>query len=170
MDKSYPNVLRLKFKERQRSVILVTNNNIYIVDDYGVVTDPADSATVSSTRKFMTSTVPVESSKEIYVVTATSTIFQKGQEVISKDRVRGWLNLATKLRDAGIWFKALEPQVQDTNLIKIVLKENKRVLMDLNLSWEGQIESLRQFISSKPNWEDIHEYIDVRVQGRIYYR
>ena len=170
VDKSYPNILRLKLKERQRSVILVTNNNIYIVDDYGVVTDPADSAMVSSTRKFLTSTVPVELSKEIYVVTATSTIFQKGQVVVSMDMVRGWLNLAIKLRDAGIWFKALEPQIQDVNLIKIVLKENKRVLMDLNLPWEGQIESLRQFILSKPKWEEINEYIDVRVQGRIYYR
>jgi len=170
VDKLYPNILRLKIKERQRSVILVTNNNIYIVDDYGVVSDPADSATVSSTRKFLTSSVPVETSKEIYILTATSTVYQKGQEVVSMEQVRGWLNLAAKLRYVGIWFKALEPQTDDVNLIKIVLKENKRVLMDMGLPIESQIETLRQFILSKPKWEDINDYIDVRVQGRIYYK
>jgi hypothetical protein len=170
VDKTYPNILRLKIKERQRSVVLITKNEFYVVDDYGVVTDVADSATVSTTRLYLTSTVPVDSPKEIYVIMPTSDYLQKGQEFVGAAQVRGWLDLGAKLRDAGIWFKALEPQYATSTMVQVILKENARVRIDLNDQLDGQVETLRQFILAKPKWEDIKEYIDVRIPGRIYYK
>ncbi len=170
VDKKYPNILRLKIWERQRSVILVTNNNYYIVDDYGVVTDLADEATVSSTKRFLTSTTPIESSKEIYVYVSTSTQFNKGQEVLASNKARALLDIAAKLRDAGIWFKALEYDPMDVGAFKIVLKQDKRVIFDLTDALDAQIETLRSYIASKPKWEDIKEYIDVRIPGRVYFK
>lgn len=170
VDKSYPNILRLKIWERQRSVVLVTNNQIYVVDDYGVITDLADDATVSTTKKYLTSTTPIETSKEIYVFLPTSTLMVKGQELFASERVRGLLDLSAKLRDAGIWFKTLDIQYDDPGALSIILKQDKRVLFDLDESVDAQIETLRSYIASKPKWEDIKEYIDVRVPGRIYYK
>ena len=132
VDKSYPNILRLKIKERQRSVILVTKNNIYIVDDYGVITDYADEATASTTKKFLSSKVPVDSLKEIFVVAPTSTIYELGFEYTNTKRVRNWLDLATQLRDAGIWFKAL---YLETNLLYSTIQSKK---------WSVQLISTKQ--------------------------
>lgn len=170
VDKVYPNILRLKIEERQRSVILVTNNKIYIVDDYGVITDYADEATESTTKDFLSSSVPVDTLKEIFVIAPTSTIYEKGFEYTNSKRVRSWLDLSKKLRDAGIWFKALYLSENELGLVKIILKENKDVIIDADAPLDIQVETLRQFIQSKPKWDEIHEYIDVRIPGRIYYK
>lgn len=170
VDKTYPNILRLKIKERQRSVVLITKNEFYVVDDYGVVTDVADPATASTTRLYLTSTVPVDSPKEIYVIVPTNGFLSRGQEFVDPNHVRAWLDLGAKLRDAGIWFKALEPQYATSTMIQVILKENARVKIDLNDQLDGQVETLRQFVLAKPKWEDIKEYIDVRIPGRIYYK
>ncbi len=170
VDKVYPNILRLKIEERQRSVILVTNNKIYIVDDYGVITDYADEAIASTTRNYLSSSVPVDTLKEIFVIAPTSTIYEKGFEYTNSNRVRSWLDLSKKLRDAGIWFKALYLSDSELGLVKIILKENKDVIIDADAPLDIQVETLRQFIQSKPKWDDIHEYIDVRIPGRIYYK
>ncbi len=170
VDKTYPNILRLMIEERQRSVVLVTNNQIYVVDDYGVITDVADDAMTSTTRNFLTSDTPIETSKEIYVHYPTSTQMAKGQEIFGSERVRGLLDLSAKLRDTGIWFKTLNIEYGDPASISIILKQNKKVLLALDQTIDAQIETLRSFIASKPKWEEITEYIDVRVPGRIYYK
>jgi POTRA domain, FtsQ-type len=170
VDKSYPNILRLKIKERQRSVILVTKNKIYIVDDYGVITDFADEVTASTTKNFLSSTVPLDTLKEIFVIAPTSTIYTKGFEYTDSQRVRNWLELVEKLREAGIWFKALYLDENEAGIVRIILRENKDVVIDVDAPLDIQIETLRQFIQSKPKWEDIHEYIDVRIPGRIYFK
>lgn len=170
VDKLYPNILRLKIKERQRSVVLITKNAVYVVDDYGVVTDLADDNLISSTRRILTSSSPVDAPKEIFVITSVTTTYTKGQEYTDSQKVRQWLDTANKLRDAGIWFKALDIGMGPSTAVSVVLKENKTVLMELDDVLDAQIETLRQFIASKPNWDDIHEYIDVRVPGKIYYK
>ncbi|MFZ6014815.1 MAG: cell division protein FtsQ/DivIB [Patescibacteria group bacterium] len=170
VDKEYPNILRLKLQERQRSVILVSKNQIYIVDDYGVITSLADSGTASSTKLYLTSSAPIESSKEIYIIAPTSTDYQIGFEYTKPEIVRSWLDLAKDLRDSGIWFKAIELDLDFDSMVKVILKENKKVYFDMSEAAVMQIETLRQFIQTKPNWDDIHEYIDVRVPGRIYYK
>ncbi len=170
VDKIYPNILRLKIKERQRSVILVTRNKIYIVDDYGVITDYADQATVSTTREFLSSSVPVDSLKEIFVIMPTSTDYEIGLKYTDTNIVRGWLDLAEKLRNSGIWFKAIQINDSEPGILHIILKENKDVIMDEDISLEAQIDTLRQFIQTKPAWDDIQEYVDVRIPGRIYYK
>ncbi len=170
VDKSYPNILRLKIKERQRSVVLVTNTDIYIVDDYGVISDRADTSTAATTRQFLTGTTPIETSKEIYVIAPISASFEKGQSFASSTRVRAWLELGNKLRDAGVWFRALQIQPEPLNTLYVILKENKNVILDLDQPVDGQVETLRQFILTKPKWSDINEYIDVRIPGKIYYK
>lgn len=170
VDKIYPNILRLKIKERQRSVILVTRNKIYIVDDYGVITDYADQATVSTTREFLSSLVPVDSLKEIFVIAPTSTNYEIGWQYTDTHNVRRWLDLAEKLRIAGIWFKAIQLNDDEPGILRVILKENKDVIMDEDISLDSQIDTLRQFMQSKPVWDDIHEYVDVRIPGRIYYK
>jgi hypothetical protein len=170
VDKVYPNILRLMIKERQRSVILVTKNKIYIVDDYGVITDYADEQITADTKNFLSSPVPVDSLKEIFVVAPTSTIYEKGFEYTDSKRVRNWLDLAEGLREAGIWFKAFYLDENDSGILRIILKENKDVIFDSEAPQDAQIETLRQFIQAKPAWDDIHEYIDVRIPGRIYYK
>ncbi len=170
VDKIYPNILRLNIKERQRSVILVSKNKIYIVDDYGFIIDLADQAMISSTREFLSSTTPVDSLKEIFIITPTSTNFEIGSRYSSTEVVRGWLDLAEKLRNSGIWFKAIQINDNEPDILHIILKENKDVILDEGISLEAQIDTLRQFIQTKPDWNNIHEYVDVRIPGRIYYK
>lgn len=170
VDKSYPNILRLKIIERQRSVVLITKNNMYVVDDYGVVTDFADATTTSITRQFLISPSPVNTPKEIYVITSVTTTYDKNQVFTDSTMVRKWLVAANKLRDAGIWFKALDIGLKPSDAISIILKENKNVLFEMDDTLDTQIETLRAFLASKPKLDQIYEYIDVRVPGKIYYK
>lgn len=170
VDKIYPNILRLKITERQRSVVLVTNTDIYVVDDYGVISERANTSTVAATRQFLTGATSVETSKEIYVISPTSTSLEKGQSFSSSTRVRAWLELGSELRDAGIWFRALQIQPEPLNTLYVILKENKNVILDLDQPVDAQIETLRQFILTKPKWNEINDYIDVRIPGKIYYK
>lgn len=170
VDKFYPNILRLKIKERQRSVVLVTKNSIYIVDDYGAVSDVADDALASSTRHLLTSPSPYDASKEIFVLTSVTTTYAKGQVYADSSMVRRWLEMANKLRDAGIWFKALDTGTGPQEAISVILKENKSVLMVMDDLVDAQIETLRQYLATKPKLDDVREYIDVRVPGKVYYK
>lgn len=170
VDKSYPNILRLKIKERQRSVVLVTRNNMYVVDDYGVVTDLADDKTISNARSYLISPSPIETPKEVYIINSVTSTYDKGQVFTDSSRVRRWLDTSNKLREAGIWFKALDIGSNPTDSITVILKENKNVLMGTNDLLDSQIETLRQFLATKPNMDQIYEYIDVRVPGKVYYK
>ncbi len=170
VDKSYPNILRLKIIERQRSVVLITKNNMYVVDDYGVVTDFADATTTSVTRQFLISPSPVNTPKEIYVITSVTTTYDKNQAFTDSTMVRKWLVAANKLRDAGIWFKALDIGLEPSDALSVILKENKNVLFELDSTLDAQIETLRAFLTSKPKLDQIYEYIDVRVSGKVYFK
>lgn len=170
VDKSYPNILRLKIIERQRSVVLITKNNMYVVDDYGVVTDFADATTTSVTRQYLISPSPVNTPKEIYVITSVTTTYDKNQTFTDSTMVRKWLDMAKKLRDAGIWFKGLDIGLEPSGTISIILKENKNVLFELDDTLDTQIETLRAFLATKPKLDQIYEYIDVRVPGKIYFK
>jgi hypothetical protein len=84
-------------------------------------------------------------------------------------RIR-WLDTANKLRDAGIWFKALDIGSTPQVAISVILKENKTVLMVMDDLLDAQIETLRQYLATKPKLDEVKEYIDVRVPGKIYYK
>jgi len=171
VDKRYPNILRLKIKERQRSVVLATNSQFYVVDDYGVILNSLDSDSARLMKKFLVSSDSVQVTKEILIISATSTMFSNGQKFTESKVVRSWLDLAKKLREAGIWFKAIKV-VNDLDIgtVRILIENNKEVIFDVNDPLDPQIDTLRQLILSKPKFEEIKEYIDVRIPGRIYYK
>lgn len=171
VDKSYPNILRLNIQERQRSVVLVTKTGVYVIDDYGVVTDLADSETASATMSVLTDPSPVDMSKEVLIISSVTSTYDKGQVYVESNKVRQWLDLTLKLRDAGIWFKGLDIGLEpDTDTLNLVLKENISVLIELDDTVDLQIETLRQFLNTKPDLSEVREYIDIRVPGKIYYK
>lgn len=171
VDKSYPNILRLNIQERQRSVILVTKTGVYIIDDYGVVTDLADSVTASAIMSALTDSSPVDTPKEVLIISSVTSTYDKGQVYVESNRVRQWLDLTLKLRDTGIWFKGLDIGSEpDRDTMNLVLKENISVLMELDDTVDLQIETLRQFLNTKPDLSEVREYIDIRVPGKIYYK
>lgn len=171
VDKIYPNILRLNIRERQRSVVLVTKTGVYIIDDYGVVTDLADSETASATMSVLTDPSPVDMSKEVLIISSVTSTYDKGQIYVESNKVRQWLDLTIKLRDAGIWFKGLDIGLEpDTDTLNLVLKENISVLIELDDTVYLQIETLRQFLNTKPDLGEVREYIDIRVPGKIYYK
>ncbi len=171
VDKLYPNILRLNIQERQRSVVLVTKTGVYVIDDYGVVTDLADTNTASTTLKVLTDPSPVDMSKEVLIISSVTSTYDKGQIYVESNKVRQWLDLTIKLRDAGIWFKGLDIGSEpNTDTLNLVLKENISVLIELDDTLDLQIETLRQFLNTKPDLSQVQDYIDVRVPGKIYYK
>lgn len=171
VDKFYPNILRLNIQERQRSVVLITKTGVYIIDDYGVVTDQADSVMASSIIKALTDPSPVDTPKEVLIISSVTSTYTKGQVYVESTRVRQWLDLTLELRDAGIWLKGLDIGSEpDTDTLNLVLKENISVLIELDDTVDLQIETLRQFLNTKPDLSEVREYIDIRVPGKIYYK
>ncbi len=170
IQKQYPNILRLIISERQRSVIGVSLTQSFIVDDYGYVLETFDAEHTSSVQALLNQIRVYEDVKDTYVWLATSTHFERSDLFANQQIVRGWLNAVRGLRGAGIWFKAIRIDPDIPGLTNVMIQEDIEVILDVEEALEGQIDTLRLYLQTKPDLRKVQEYIDVRIPGRIYFK
>ena len=147
-----PDTLRISFDERQSKLIWQSNEKYYLVDSYGaiykIIETPND--------------LPlVKDNKDINV--------QIGQTVASENFMKFVTDLTATMQDkTGFSYKHFE--VDDTIFQVSVITDQKWLLiLDTTRSANDQLDALMQFIGEYPN-ENISEYIDLRVDGRVYYK
>lgn len=196
VDKQYPNVLRLNIEERQRSVMVSSNDQLLTVDTNGVVENVVqlapiqppvvvDASSTSSTST--TTTAPMPSTPyqvQLYLTHApiwTSKLppliqinlpeeATTTQQVTDADTVKKLIEAFQAIADSGIHFRYLTSASFDERTIYVVTDKGYNVILDIGSDLGPQLTTYQKFIQHEPKGMVVSQYIDARVPGKVFVR
>lgn len=169
VDKIYPNVLRLKVVERQRSIILVSKDQFLHVDSNGIVTEDFASSTEAITvRSFLTGSRMSDSSQVPVIVTDLSELATTGYQAAKTTTVHGWLDTSKTLLAKGLRFRYLKLTSPEVSTMSVVMEPGYELILDIGGPLEPQITTYEKFMKAQPKGYKPDEYIDVRIPGKIF--
>ena len=169
VDKIYPNVLRLKVVERQRSIILASKDQLLHVDSNGIVTENFSSSTEAiAARSFLTGLRITDSSQVPIVVTDLSELATTGYQAAKTNTVHGWLDASKTLLANGLRFKYLKLTSPEVSTMSVVMEGGYELILDIGGPLEPQITTYETFIRAQVKGYKPAEYIDVRILGKIF--
>lgn len=167
VDKSYPNILRLKIEERQRSVVLVTGEQFLLVDTNGIVTGFAEGSSLSTAtdhlaaRSFLTAdSLPV-------IQMPTDEPPAPGFQIASPEAVQAWIQISRILISRGLDTYFIKIEDPESHLGRFVMRDKYELRIDLSSDIVRQLDAYETYLRTAKN-PSIKEYIDVRVPGKIF--
>jgi hypothetical protein len=170
VDKVYPHILRLNVQERQSTVIVIANNEFYLVDRSGIGVERISSeeeAAVLQRIADPSSTSP----QDLPVLTVHGRVqFEPGQEFVSEWTVLRWLEAFRALGDASFGYRKAEVDYATSTKLILDLYEPYDAYFDLLAPMPPQINGFYAFMRAKSDDATIREYVDVRVPGKVYYK
>jgi len=143
-----PETVKLIAKERNQVMIICNLENCFQVDNYGY----AYQKIVKSKDK-----VVLNDEKNIKI--------NEGKKVVSESFIAFFLDALDEMNRLGLQIKSAEME-ETTFKITFVTKDGFKIITDSSYSLKNQISALTQVIEK--NKSDIHDYIDVRVEGVAY--
>jgi hypothetical protein len=168
VDKSYPNILRLLITEKQRSVVLMTNDTYVNVDTSGVVTGVTDGDVLNIARDIVAARVLSSESTPPVILMPTAEPPTPGFQVAKPEQVRRWLDIMRSVVLRGIKIRFMKLESPEANLARIVSEKGYDIYFDLQDPLEPQIATYEAYMNTKPDESKIMERVDVRVPGKIY--
>lgn len=168
VDKSYPNILRLLITEKQRSVVLVTNDMYVNVDTSGVVTGVTEGDVLKTSREIVAARILSTESTPPVIIMPTAEPPTPGFQVATSDQVRTWLDIMRSVVLRGIKIRFMKLESPEANLARIVSEKGYDIYFDLQDPLEPQIATYEAYMKTKPDESKILERVDVRVPGKIY--
>lgn len=144
-----PDALKVKFKERSGELVWQSDGSNYLVDKEGVIFKETESLTNFPIVKD-NSDIPVQTPS--HIVTSGFVEFVKLAHSKLKDS-----------EDDGFYF-----EVNDTIFQVTAVKETAKIIFDTARPLSDQYDAYRLVYDK--NKDSIKEYIDVRVEGRVYYK
>lgn len=148
--KGIPNTIRIKFQERQPKIIWQSNGQKFLIDENGILfkelkTDLSLPLVVDSQNVNVKILTPVASKNFIDFVTRVN----------------------TRIINYGL--KISEYRVNETTFqVDAVTDKGFRIIFDTTKSESDQLESFDKVYKEYKN--DIKEYVDLRVNGWVYYK
>lgn len=167
VDKSYPDILRLKIEERQRSVVLVSNAQTVLVDTSGVVTGYAEGDVLSSVQDRVAARSLYDDASLPVIQMPTDDPLAPGFQIASPDRVKLWIEICRILFSKGIRIHFMKISASESDLGRFVTEGRYELRMDLSKPAEDQIEAYMTYLRTTED-PNITEYIDVRVPAKIF--
>lgn len=172
VDKKYPNILRLKIKERQSSLVILKEGRFWQIDRNGVIMrEIADGQEKVDIQDQINH--PVSDRSQVLPILEISHDADPsiGNTYVSDFRVSLWLDTFKSLQELGFGYR--HAMIDYATSTKLILKmfEPYDVYMNMSLTEpiEPQVYSLYEFMRIKKD-VDIKEYIDARIPGKIYYQ
>ncbi len=169
VDKSYPNILRLKVEERQRSVILVSNQNYVLVDTSGVVTGFADGNVLSLAQDRIAVRTLASPDSLPVVQLRTDDPLVPGFQIADAETVQTWIEISRILISRGIDTHFLKIDAPYSSVLRFVMERRYELRLDREKAFEPQIETYETFLQTTGD-DEVREYVDVRVPGKIFYK
>lgn len=169
VDNPSKNILRLLVEERSRRSILRTSSQWLWIDMQGVILDalsPKESQDADNRLLGKPATVTADA-PIVYINREKP--FHVGESIQIGD-MRAWLDVALEMKKQGIAYREIEPPTEASST-QLVLKtaEGYDVWFDTSSdTLKTQIEAYRAFQKQKPKDVQVHEYVDVRIPGRVY--
>lgn len=168
VDKIYPNILRLMISERQRSVVLVSKDQVLMVDMNGLVTNDIDNSAATDTASILDGKLLADNKHPPVIVCDLPELATAGYQITDQNGIKTWIEAYRSLVDANLKFRYLKLSEPNSQSLKMVSEAGYEVIYDLEEPLESQIEAYKKFIQSKPKDLKINKYLDVRVPGKIY--
>lgn len=170
VEKSFPNVLRLKIQERRSSLVLVANNEFYLVDRRGVVSKRfAYEEEAGILQRISKPSSAGQTQAPILTVREMANPVP-GMAVVPERTVQRWLIAFQELSRTGFGYRNAILEYATSTKLVLNMFEPYDVHFDLLTPLEPQIQSYYAFIKAKPPGTIIYAYVDARIPGRIYYR
>lgn len=168
VEKSFPNILRLMIQERQRSVVLVSQDKQFLVDTKGIISGETDPSTRSFVQALLAhKTFPDISSVPVLVVNLAQEI-TIGYQASDADHVKRWITAHRELVSGHVRFRYMSIDTLESSLGRLKAEDGTSILIDLDMPLKPQIETYTKFIQHKQKNVLIQEYVDVRVPGKIF--
>ena len=146
-----PNVIRVKFETRQAVSIWQTGTNFYLVDNneiaYQKIDAKPDNLILVVDNKAVAITPPVQIASSNFV------------EFLKKVQV--------KIIDSGLEIDHYEIN-ETTFQVDAVTKQGIKIIFDTTRPASDQMDALKTVYDAHKN--EIKQYLDVRVQGKVYYQ
>lgn len=162
------NILRLIIKERARRYILHTPTQWLWIDLQGVVLQELTLKELKDAENRLLGK-PALITSDAPIIHLDQSRLQIG-ETIQRQDIRAWLDIALDMQMQGIGYREIEPPA-DTSSTQLTLKtaEGYAVWFDTSSdTLKKQIEAYKAFAKQKPKDVQVHEYVDVRIPGRVY--
>ena len=168
VEKSYPNILRLKIGERQRSVVVASNDQYVLVDGSGIVTAMAEGDTLRASQDRVAAKAFADQIHLPVVVMNTADPLAPGFQVAKPEEVRRWLDATRYLVLGGLQYRFMKVESPQAALARFVSKKGYDIYFDLTQPLEPQLLTYTAYMKTKPDESKIVEYMDVRVPGKIF--
>ncbi len=166
VDKIWPSLLRLKVEERQSSIVVIANNEFYVIDRNGIAAERITDEDAILSRISQPSSGP---QNDLPILTVReNAVFAQGDPFVDRATVERWLLAFNELQEAGFGYRnAVLEHPSSTKLI-LNLFEPYDAYFDLLAPMPPQISAFYTFMKGKSTDITITSYVDVRVPGRVY--
>lgn len=168
VEKSYPDILRLKIKERQRSVVLVSQEQFVTVDANGVVTGQAEGEVLTIAQDRLAARTLAREGQMPVVVMNTADPVVTGFEVAKPEQMRRWLEATRLLVLGGMKIRFMKVDTPESVLGRFVSEKGYDIYVDLTKPIDEQAKNYLAFLKTKPDESKITAYVDVRIPGKVF--
>lgn len=152
-----PDTLKVKVYVREPIMGWKSGDKNYFIDTNGVIFELRDSE------------ISVLGDKKIPIVEDTKNItVMPGSVEVSTDFVKFVTDFFEKMKnDFNVQIKNIK--ISETTLqIEAETDQGFRIILATDGNLDNQLKALKKIIDEKRS--DIHEYVDLRIEGRVYYK
>jgi Fe-S cluster biosynthesis and repair protein YggX len=167
VDKSYPSILRLNIKERQRSVILLSNDQYVNVDATGIVTGDAEGDVLRASQDRVAARAFADEIHLPIVVMNTADPLAPGFHVASAEQVQRWIEVSRALVVGGLKIRFMKVETPEASLGRFVGERGYDIYVDLERPVDAQIATYQAYMRTKPDESLIKEHLDIRIPGQV---
>lgn len=167
VDKSYPSVLRLLIKERQRSVVVASNDQYVNVDATGIVTGDVEGDALRASQDRVAARAFADEIHPLVIVMNTADPLAPGFKVAEADDVRRWMDMSRAMVLGGLKIRFMKIETPQASLGRFVSERGYDIYVDLKKPVEPQIATYQAYMRTKPDEAQIKEHLDIRILGQI---
>ncbi len=148
MVRGLPHMVKLSVLERNQTMIWCNSQDCFEIDNqgyaYAKIARPAD---------------------KIILIDEKNQSIREGDRVASESFIYFYMTMIDQLNNIGV--KVTSAKMQETSFkITFITAEGWSIITDSSYSIANQVAAVRQAVEK--NKSDIHEYVDVRVEGLAY--
>ncbi len=167
IEKKFPNILRTEISEREGIIIWCRQENCFFVDKIGI----AYAEVLSAEPLFI---IERENQEKMFVVQEEKEEkIEIGQKVANQNFIKFVLEISKELENfSGLEVIALRTPESISSEVWVTTNEGWQAVFDVSKSAKSQIANLAKFLNEKISEKERKnlKYIDLRVQGKIYYK